>query len=1030
MPLLNNERLNMARINILNLSEQSTFESPPLFNSIERKYYFAFPQLLLGSMETLKTTTNKVCFLVAAGYFKARHKFFARQFHQVDIDYVAKQIGVKVEEIQIDNYSKVRYLHHQTIILNYFGFAPFDSIAKIFIINEVSQLVKVQYRAKLVLLETVQLLTRRKITTPSYNVLATIIASAINNHQNELNSIIETNLTTVQKKKLDDLLGKVAGSGSDDKWRYQVTLLKTPSQSTAPAKIKSNISDLSELLAFYLEFKPLLAKLGLSYMCLRFYASSVVKLQVHQVIRRKDSRRYLHLIAFIACQTLKLQDMLIDTLLLAVQAAKNSTEKENVISYYDGREARNKSVNLLVDTIQHDLMGTIATIKAILKNLKLTSDQKVEAIKIKLSQPEPKQSIENIVAELRNEISKVQQKNDYYDMLEDRSLKLQNRVANIVRYTVFDLSGNTALLTAIKYYQEKLGNIDKNAPTGFLSAEQRSAIFLEDGKFRISLYKALLYIEIANAIKSGVLNMVYSEKYRSLDDYLIPKDLWMKNRNEYLQRAELSQYADCDATLKFLDNALNARYEETNRNFTNGTNQFLTFRTNRTFHVTTPKLDDNDSLSLSGIFPEQKFISLLEALATVDNDTGLLEEFQHWQMKFQQEKPAKKTFFAGIMAYGCDIGHHKFAQISKQINEHELNNTLNWYFSLANIQAANDRVLQRMDRLELPNIHRNQDDLLHTSSDGQKFGVSVDSLNANYAFKYLGKDKGVSVMTFIDMRQMMWYSTVVSSAEREAAYVVDGLMYNTVIKSDIHSTDTHGYSEVIFAVLPLLGFAFAPRIKGLGSQKLYTFISRKENMQKLQQGFKPYKYINEDLIKSEWDEMLRFAASIKLKHTTASQLFRRLNSYAKQHPLYRALKEFGKIHKTLFILQYVDDLEFRQSIEKQLNKVEGSHKLAKAIALGNDHAFLQGDKEDQDIAEGCRRLIKNVLIYWNYLYLSKEIIKEKNEERKLLLIEAAKNGSMMRWSHFNLAGEYDFSDEKMIDSVGLSTPKKSLKKDT
>ena len=42
------------------------------------------------------------------------------------------------------------------------------------------------------------------------------------------------------------------------------------------------------------------------------------------------------------------------------------------------------------------------------------------------------------------------------------------------------------------------------------------------------------------------------------------------------------------------------------------------------------------------------------------------------------------------------------------------------------------------------------------------------------------------------------------------------------------------------------------------------------------------------------------------------------------------------------------------------------------------------------------------------------------------LIEAIKNGSMMRWSHFNLAGEYDFSDEKMIDSVGLSTPKKPL----
>jgi site-specific recombinase XerD len=43
------------------------------------------------------------------------------------------------------------------------------------------------------------------------------------------------------------------------------------------------------------------------------------------------------------------------------------------------------------------------------------------------------------------------------------------------------------------------------------------------------------------------------------------------------------------------------------------------------------------------------------------------------------------------------------------------------------------------------------------------------------------------------------HSTVISSAEREAAYVIDGLMHNDVVQSDIHSTDTHGYSEVIFA---------------------------------------------------------------------------------------------------------------------------------------------------------------------------------------------------------------------------------------
>ena len=148
-----------------------------------------------------------------------------------------------------------------------------------------------------------------------------------------------------------------------------------------------------------------------------------------------------------------------------------------------------------------------------------------------------------------------------------------------------------------------------------------------------------------------------------------------------------------------------------------------------------------------------------------------------------------------------------------------------------------------MDRMSLPNIYRQNSDVLHTSSDGQKFEVAVDSLNANYSFKYLGKDKGVSVITFIDMRDFMWHSTVISSSEKEAAYVIDGLMHNDVIKSDIHSTDTHGYSEVIFASTYLLRFSFAPRIKGLRSQTLYAFKSRK-HYEQLGHTILPQRYIH------------------------------------------------------------------------------------------------------------------------------------------------------------------------------------------
>ena len=164
-------------------------------------------------------------------------------------------------------------------------------------------------------------------------------------------------------------------------------------------------------------------------------------------------------------------------------------------------------------------------------------------------------------------------------------------------------------------------------------------------------------------------------------------------------------------------------------------------------------------------------------------------------------------------------------------------------------------------------------------------------------------------------------------------------------------------------------------------------------------------------------------ATIKLKETSASQLFKRLNSYSKQHSLYRALKEFGKIIKSIFILKYIDNLELRQAIEKQLNKVESSNKFSRAISFGNNQEFKQDTKEEQIIAEGCSRIIKNSIICWNYLYLRKQIENEDNPEKKQEIMDAIKNGSVVTWQHINLHGEYDFSDGKLLDSIGLSLTK-------
>ena len=87
------------------------------------------------------------------------------------------------------------------------------------------------------------------------------------------------------------------------------------------------------------------------------------------------------------------------------------------------------------------------------------------------------------------------------------------------------------------------------------------------------------------------------------------------------------------------------------------------------------------------------------------------------------------------------------------------------------------------------------------------------------------------------------------------------------------------------------------------------------------------------MVRVHWDEILRLVVTIKLKKTTASDIFRRLNSYSKQNSLYTALKAFGRIVKSLFVLRYIDDVELRMAIEALLNKIELANRFTRAVEM-------------------------------------------------------------------------------------------------
>jgi TnpA family transposase len=67
-----------------------------------------------------------------------------------------------------------------------------------------------------------------------------------------------------------------------------------------------------------------------------------------------------------------------------------------------------------------------------------------------------------------------------------------------------------------------------------------------------------------------------------------------------------------------------------------------------------------------------------------------------------------------------------------------------------------------------------------------------------------------------------FHTKVVNVGVRDSTYVLDGLLYHeSDLRIEEHYTDTAGFTDHVFALMHLLGFRFAPRIRALGDTKLF-----------------------------------------------------------------------------------------------------------------------------------------------------------------------------------------------------------------
>lgn len=242
--------------------------------------------------------------------------------------------------------------------------------------------------------------------------------------------------------------------------------------------------------------------------------------------------------------------------------------------------------------------------------------------------------------------------------------------------------------------------------------------------------------------------------------------------------------------------------------------------------------------------------------------------------------------------------------------------------------------------------------------------------------------------------------------------VLDGLLYHeSDLRIEEHYTDTAGFTDHVFALMHLLGFRFAPRIRDLKDTKLYVPKNGQDYpaLQSMIGGT-----LNIKSIHAHWDEILRLAASIKQGTVTASLMVRKLGSYPRQNGLAVALRELGRIERTLFILDWLQSIELRRRVHAGLNKGESRNALARAVFFNRLGEIRDRSFEQQRYRASGLNLVTAAIVLWNTVYLERatQRLRESGKPIDDALLQYL---SPLGWEHINLTGDYVWRQSRKIE---------------
>lgn len=988
-------------LSILTAREVDELYSLPRFTEEDRHLYFSLSAREREAVESVHTSSAAVHFVLQCGYFKAKKRFFVYEREAVldDLRFVVQQYFPDHDMDKVKTLSKPTRLEQQRGILRLFDYRLCDGTAKDELELRMRRVAMLSTQPLYVLREALRHLANERVVAPGYSFLQELVGRVLTAERRRITQALGQALTAAAKGHLDALLHA-------DEGMYRISALKHQAKDFSYGELRREADRRDFFRPLYEFAQTFLVTTGLSNESVKYYASLVQFYTVYKLQRMAAPTARLYLLCFAFHRFRQINNTLLEAFV-------------HLLGQYE------KKARLAAEVAMHTILTEVSERLAAAGNVlelfvddAIPNDTPFASVKDKAFSLLEPESFPLVSAYMRN----IEFDRAGFEWAEYATLSLAFKRNLRHLFVGLEFTGrveNAPLLAATLFLQGILRE-DKSPrqvrpskfPTAFIPKSLQRYLFVPaEGKQKekvldVDRYEFLVYKLLRNALEAGDIYVQDSTEFRRFEDDLISDERWRAKEAVLEEIGSPILLAPIEDTLKALREALETKFKRVNERIESGANLYVKVKgvgEKRRWTLVYPEDDDPSNNSFYGLLPG---ISIADLLWFVAEKTGFLQAFTHVLDRFVKDDPDPQEILAAIVAMGTNMGAWKMAEVSS-LSHSSLLTTVRNYVRLETLHAANDAISNATASLSAFHLYDIQD-AMHSSSDGQRIETQINTINARHSPKYFGLQKGVSAYTLV-ANHVPINAKIIGTHEHESHYVFDLLHNNTTdIKPEKHSTDTHGTNQVNYFTLFTFGYRYAPRYRNL-HRKMDTLVGFKHPSQyDPSYLIKPARKAYDTLIVNEWPNVQRIMASLAQKDVMQSTIIRKLSSYTRRNQTKKALWELDNICRTLYILDFIDDVNLRQSVQKALNRGEAYHRFRRAISYVNAGKLRVKTEAEQQVWNECARLIANAVIYYNTLLLSR-VYENKQAADDREAMDIVGTISPVAWQHVNLFGRFEFS---------------------